>query len=190
MRAVMVFLSSSLVTVVAMANAVPPMQTVGAAQAAQHAVPKLDYPSARRADTVDDYHGVKVPAPYEWMEDINSPEVAKWVEQENQLTFSYLDKIPERSWMQQRLKQLWNYEKVGTPYRIGGKLFFTRNTGLQNQAEVYVQGPKDAAPALVMDPNSLSPDGSVALLSWVPSTTARYFTYGLSQGGSDWEELH
>jgi prolyl oligopeptidase len=151
---------------------------------------KLSYPAARRADTVDDYNGVKVPAPYEWMEDINSPEVAKWVDDENKLTFTYLDKIPERPWMQSRLKQLWNYEKVSTPYRIGGKLFFTKNTGLQNQAEVYMQGPKDAAPQLVMDPNSLSPDGSVALLSWVPSTDATYFAYGLSQGGSDWEELH
>ena len=189
MRTVLVFLISSLLSTIVLANAVPPMATVGASQAAQHGA-KLDYPAARRADSVDDYHGVKVPAPYGWMEDINSPDVAKWVDAENKLTFSYLDKIPERPWMQQRLKQLWNYEKVSTPYRIGGKLFFTKNTGLQNQSEVYVQGPKDAQPALVMDPNALSPDGSVALLSWVPSTTARYFTYGLSQGGSDWEELH
>ncbi|HEY1992160.1 MAG TPA: prolyl oligopeptidase family serine peptidase [Gammaproteobacteria bacterium] len=190
MRAFLVFLASSLVSAIALANAVPPMPTVGAAQVAQRGVAEADYPAARRADTVDDYHGVKVPSPYGWMEDINSPEVAKWVEQENKLTFSYLDKIPERPWMQQRLKALWNYEKVSTPYRIGGKLFFTRNTGLQNQSEVYVQGPQDATPALVMDPNALSPDGSVALLSWVPSTSARYFAYGLSQGGSDWEELH
>jgi prolyl oligopeptidase len=151
---------------------------------------KLSYPTARRADTVDDYNGVKVPAPYEWMEDINSPEVAKWVADENTLTFSYLDKIPVRGWVQSRLKQLYNYEKVTTPYRIGGKLFFTRNTGLQNQAEVYMQGPKDPAPVLLMDPNTLSADGSVALLSWVPSNDAGYFAYGLSQGGSDWEEVH
>ena len=179
-----------LAPLLALANAVPPMATVGGAQVARLRAGTLAYPQARRADTVDDYQGVKVPAPYEWMEDINSPEVTRWVEDENKLTFSYLDQIPERSWMQSRLKQLWNYEKVSTPYRIGGKLFFTKNTGLQNQAEVYVQGPKDAAPTLVMDPNALSPDGSVALLSWVPSTTAHYFTYGLSQGGSDWEELH
>ena len=70
---------------------------------------KLAYPAATRADTVDDYNGVKVPAPYRWMEDLNNPDVAKWVEAENKLTFSYLDKIPERAWMQQRLKQLWNY---------------------------------------------------------------------------------
>ncbi|HSN17412.1 MAG TPA: prolyl oligopeptidase family serine peptidase [Gammaproteobacteria bacterium] len=190
MRIVLAFLTSSLVSIIAFANAVPPMATVGAAQQAARGVTKGGYPAARRADTVDDYHGVKMPAPYEWMEDINSPGVAKWVAAENKLTFSYLDRIPERPWMQQRLKALWNYEKVTTPYRIGGKLFFTRNTGLQNQAEVYMQDPKDPAPKLVMDPNALSPDGSVALLSWAPSTGARYFAYGLSQGGSDWEELH
>ena len=190
MRTVLVFLASSFVSAGVFANAVPPMQTVGAAQAAQRASSKLDYPSARRADTVDDYHGVKVPAPYEWMEDLNNPEVAKWVEAENQLTFSYLDKIPERAWMQQRLKALWNYEKVGTPYRVGGKLFFTKNSGLQNQSLVYVQGPQDKQPTLLMDPNALSPDGSVDLSLWVPSDDARYFAYGLSQGGSDWDELH
>ncbi|HEY1771864.1 MAG TPA: prolyl oligopeptidase family serine peptidase [Gammaproteobacteria bacterium] len=189
-RTALMSLTLSLIPLLAAANAVPPMATVGGAQSARLRAGTLAYPEARRADTVDDYHGVKVPAPYEWMEDINSAEVAQWVEEENKLTFSYLDKIPERPWMQARLKALWNYEKVSTPYRIGGKLFFTKNSGLQNQAEVYVQGPKDAAPTLVMDPNTLSPDGSVALLSWVPSTTAHYLTYGLSQGGSDWEELH
>ena len=151
---------------------------------------KLAYPAATRADTVDDYAGMKVPAPYQWMEDLNNPDVAKWVEAENKLTFSYLDKIPERAWMQQRLKQLWNYEKVGTPYRVGGKLFFTKNSGLQNQAVVYVQGPQDKQATLLMDPNTMSPDGSVDLALWVPSDDARYFAYGLSQGGSDWDEVH
>jgi prolyl oligopeptidase len=176
----------------AIANAVPPMQTVGAAQAAQkaQAADKLAYPAARRDTTVDDYGGVKVPAPYQWMEDVDSPAVTQWVEAENKLTFSYLDRIPERPWMQQRLKQLWNYEKVGTPYRIGGKLFFTRNTGLQNQSVVYMQGPDDKQPVMVMDPNTLTADGSVALLSWAPSTDAAWFAYGLSQGGSDWIEMH
>ena len=190
MRTVLVFASLSLLPLLAMANAVPPMQTLGAAQAAQLKVAKTDYPMARRADTVEDYHGVKVPAPYEWMEDINDPGVAKWVEAENKLTFAYLDKIPERPWMQQRLKQLWDYEKVGVPYRVNGKLFFTKNTGLQNQSVIYMQAPGDKQPTLVMDPNALSPDGSVALSLWVPSDDARYFAYGLSQGGSDWDEVH
>ena len=190
MRTVLVFASLSLLPLLAMANAVPPMQTLGAAQAAQLKVAKTDYPMARRADTVEDYHGVKVAAPYEWMEDINDPGVAKWVEAENKLTFAYLDKIPERPWMQQRLKQLWDYEKVGVPYRVNGKLFFTKNTGLQNQSVIYMQAPGDKQPTLVMDPNALSPDGSVALSLWVPSDDARYFAYGLSQGGSDWDEVH
>ncbi|HEY3644794.1 MAG TPA: prolyl oligopeptidase family serine peptidase [Gammaproteobacteria bacterium] len=190
MRTVLVFLSTAFFSVLALANPVPPMPTVGAAQAAQHKLDKSEYPVARRTSAVDDYHGVKVPAPYAWMEDLNDPEVAKWVEAENKLTFAYLDKIPERPWMQQRLKQLWNYEKVGTPYRVGGKLFFTKNSGLQNQSVVYMQGPQDKQPVLLMDPNALSPDGSVDLALWVPSDDARYFAYGLSQGGSDWDEVH
>src|SRR5579862_9012787 len=159
-RIVLGSLSLAMLPLLAAANAVPPMATVGATQAARKAAAELTYPQARRGDTVDIYNGVKVPAPYEWMEDINNLEVVKWVEDENKVTFSYLDKIPERPWMQSRLKQLWNYEKLDTPYRIGGKLFFSKNTGLQNQFEVYMQGPKDAAPVLLMDPNTLSADGS------------------------------
>src|SRR5579885_3182351 len=117
---------------------------------------KLTYPQPRRDNTVDNYFGTKVPAPYQWMEDLNSPELAKWVAQENQLTFSYLDRIPERDWMKQRLTQLWNYEKVGVPAREGGKLFFSKNTGLQNQSVVYETGSGVADARELIDPNKLS----------------------------------
>ncbi len=150
----------------------------------------LSYPPAQRDTTVDDYGSVKVPAPYHWMEDLNSPAVAKWVETENALTFSYLDKIPERPWMQSRLKELWNYEKVGVPQRDGGTLFFTKNTGLQNQSVILAQAAGAAEPGTAIDPNTLSPDGSVALLDWQPSVDGKSLAYGLSQGGSDWQELH
>lgn len=150
----------------------------------------LAYPPAQRDATVNDYSGVKVPAPYQWMEDLNSPAVAKWVEAENALTFSYLDKIPERAWMQGRLKELWNYEKVGVPQRNGGTLFFTKNTGLQNQSVVFEQTSAKAKTQQVIDPNTLSADGSVALLDWTPSVDGKLLAYGLSQGGSDWQELH
>jgi prolyl oligopeptidase len=150
---------------------------------------KLAYPPAARDTTVDDYGGVKVAAPYQWMEDLNSPALAQWVEAENKLTFSYLDEIPERGWMRARLTKLWNYAKQGVPQEEGGQLFFTRNGGLQNQSPVYMQAAAGGEARMLLDPNTLSADGSVALLDFVPSHDAAYFAYALSQGGSDWEEL-
>ena len=157
---------------------------------AQGSGPGLTYPEARRDSTVNDYSGTKVPAPYQWMEDLNDPALAKWVEEENQLTFSYLDKIPERPWMKQRLTELWNYEKVDVPVIEGSKLFFTKNSGLQNQAVVYEADSLHAEPRMILDPNSLSPDGSVALLGFAPSHDGNYLANALSQGGSDWQSIH
>jgi prolyl oligopeptidase len=151
---------------------------------------KLSYPQARRDNIVNNYFGTKVPAPYQWMEDLNDPEVAKWVEAENKVTFAYLDKIPERAWMNQRLTHLWNYQKVSVPEREADKLFFSSNTGLQNQWVIFEADSVDAKPRMLLDPNSLSPDGSIALLDYVPSRDGRYLAYALSQGGSDWETIH
>ncbi|MGA9851350.1 MAG: prolyl oligopeptidase family serine peptidase [Gammaproteobacteria bacterium] len=158
--------------------------------AAQRAGQKLAYPPAARDNVVDNYSGTKVAAPYQWMEDLNSPEVKQWVEAENTLTSTYLDKIPERNWVRQRLTQLWNYEKVSVPQVAeAGRLFFSKNTGLQNQSVVFEQESPTAQPRMLIDPNTLSPDGSIALLQYAPSEDGRYLAYGLSQGGSDWETL-
>src|SRR5581483_11104551 len=151
---------------------------------------KLTYPQPRRDNTVDNYFGTKVPAPYQWMENLNSPELAKWVAEENKVTFAYLDQIPERDRMKQRLTQLWNYEKVGVPAREGGKLFFSKNTGLQNQSVVYATGSGVANARELIDPNKLSPDGSIALQGYVASHDGNDLVYALSEGGSDWETLH
>ncbi|HET6546618.1 MAG TPA: prolyl oligopeptidase family serine peptidase [Rhodanobacteraceae bacterium] len=151
---------------------------------------KLPYPAAERSAVIDHYAGTDVPAPYRWMEDLNSPAVAKWVQEENRLTFAWLDKVAVRDRIKTRLTRLWNYEKVGVPQREGGKLFFSRNSGLQNQSVIYRQASASAAPSVVIDPNALSPDGSVALLDHQPSRDGRYLAYALSQGGSDWETLH
>lgn len=156
----------------------------------QSSAKKLEYPEARRDAVVDDYSGTKVPAPYQWMENLNDPALAKWVEEENSLTFSYLDKIPERDWIKQRLTELWNYEKVGVPEMEGGKLFFTKNSGLQNQSVVYEADSVHAEPRMILDPNTLSPDGSVALLGFAPSHDGKYLANALSQGGSDWQSIH
>ena len=154
---------------------------------AQHA---LQYPETRRDTIVDNYFGTKVPAPYRWMEDQTSKEVESWVEAENKVTFAYLDKIPVREWINKRITRLWNYEKVGVPSRIAGELFYSKNSGLQNQSPVYVQKSVTGKASMILDPNKLSPDGSVALLGYEPSLDGKILGYGLSQGGSDWREFH
>jgi prolyl oligopeptidase len=150
----------------------------------------LQYPDARRDTIVDDYFGTKVPAPYRWMEDQNSKDLESWVEAENKVTFAYLDTIPVREWINKRITKVWNYEKVGLPSRYAGELFYTRNSGLQNQSPIYMQKSLTGKATLVLDPNVLSPDGSVALLGYEPSPNGNYLCYGLSQGGADWKEYH
>jgi prolyl oligopeptidase len=150
----------------------------------------LKYPNTNRDSIVNDYFGTKVPAPYQWMEDQNSPEVESWVEAENKVTFEYLDKIPIRKWINEKITKLWNYEKVGVPSQHEGQLFFAKNTGLQNQSPIYMQKSVQGKPQMILDPNKLSPDGSIAMLDYEASPDGKYLCYGLSQGGADWEELH
>ncbi|MEO8780093.1 MAG: prolyl oligopeptidase family serine peptidase [Rhodanobacter sp.] len=151
---------------------------------------KLSYPAAHRDNTVDTYFGTKVPAPYQWMEDLTSPQLHAWVDAENKVTNDYLAKIPVRGWINHRLTELWNYQKEGTPDQLkNGTLFFGRNSGLQNQSVVYVQ-PAGGQPRVLLDPNKLSPDGSVALAGTAPSPNGAYLAYALSKGGSDWQTLH
>ena len=162
----------------------------GVAMAQAPVAGMLGYPPAERAATVDTYGTVKVPAPYQWMETLDSPGVDRWVAAENALTARYLAAIPLRAWIKQRLTTLWNYPKVGVPTLKGGKLFFGKNSGLQNQSVLYVQDGLHGKPRELLDPNTLSRDGSIALLDDQPSPDGRYLAYGLSQGGSDWETLH
>ena len=151
---------------------------------------KFAYPVAHKDATVDTYFGTKVPAPYQWMENLTSPQLKTWVDAENKLTNDYLAKIPVRGWIDHRLTELWNYAKEGTPNQLkNGTLFFGRNSGLQNQSVVYVQTP-GAQPRVLLDPNKLSPDGSIALAGDAPSPDGKYLAYALSQGGSDWETIH
>src|SRR5689334_3832109 len=96
------------------------------------AVKRLSYPTTQKVDQIDDYNGVKVADPYRWLEDDNSPATKKWVEAENKVTFGYLEKIPERARIRERLTKLWNYERYGVPFKDGGRYFFTKNDGLQN----------------------------------------------------------
>ena len=121
------------------------------------------YPKAPRADQVDDYHGTRVADPFRPLEDPDAPATRAWIDAENALTRSTLDAIPERPALERRLTKLWNYERFTTPVREGGRLFYSRNDGLQNQAVLYVVDEGGAAPRVLLDPNALSKDGTVAL---------------------------
>ena len=120
----------------------------------------LDYPETRKVEQVDDYHGTKVADPYRWLEDDNSAETKQWVEAENKVTFAYLDKIPYRAQVKQRLEQLFNYPKYSAPFFKGELLFYSKNDGLQNQSVWYVQKGLDSAPEVLLDPNKFSADGT------------------------------
>jgi len=158
------------------------------AGAAPQMIKTNNYPVARKSDQVDDYHGVKIADPYRWLEDLDSPETRAWVEAENKLTFGFLESIPERSAIKDRLTKLWNYEKYGIPFKEGHHYFYTRNSGLQNQAVLYTVTALDAEPHLVLDPNTLSPDGTVAVSGLQVSPDGKLLAYSLSASGSDWQE--
>ena len=157
----------------------------GGAAAAQ----RVEYPPARQSDVVDDYHGTLVPDPYRWLEDPDSPETRAWIEAENRLTTTYLAHIPDRPAIERRLTQLWDYPKFGAPFRKGGGYFFFKNEGLQNQAVLYAQGSLTAEPRVLLDPNLLSEDGTVALSTLAVSEDGTLLAYGTSTSGSDWEEF-
>jgi prolyl oligopeptidase len=146
------------------------------------------YPKARKSDHVDDYRGVKIADPYRWLEDPDSAETRAWVEAQNKVTFDYLNQIPERAKIKDRITELWNYEKYGTPWREGGKYFYSKNDGLQNQNVIYWQTSLEAQPKVLIDPNKLSSDGTVALSGMDVSEDGRFLAYGTSASGSDWQE--
>ena len=156
---------------------------------AQQSAPPLRYPAAQKGDQVDNYHGVRIADPYRWLEDMDSPATAAWVQAENQLTFGYLATIPERAQIRSRLEALWNYTRYSTPEKHGGRYFYTENSGLQNQAILYVQDGRNGKARVLLDPNTLSRDGTVALTTTSPSPDGRYLGYGVAVGGSDWEEF-
>lgn len=150
----------------------------------------LQYPQTRKIDHTDNYHGTVVADPYRWLEDDNSKETAAWVEAQNKVTFTYLESIPYRSKLKQRLEALYNYPKISAPFRRGEMYFFSKNDGLQNQSVWYMQKGLNGKPELLIDPNKLSADGTSALAGFALSKDGKYLNYGISKGGSDWRELH
>ncbi|HEY2837502.1 MAG TPA: prolyl oligopeptidase family serine peptidase [Pirellulales bacterium] len=149
---------------------------------------KFAYPVAEKGDQQDDYHGHKIADPYRWLEDVDSAKTREWIAAENGLTANYLSNIPERPKIHHRLKKLWNHERYGIPSRHGGRYFYTKNDGLQNQSLQYVAHSLDAEPQLLLDPNRLAEDGTKAVLEDAISDDGKLFAYSIASGGSDWRE--
>jgi prolyl oligopeptidase len=148
----------------------------------------LAYPHAKTVDQVDDYHGVKVADPYRWLEDTDSADTHAWVEAENQVTFAYLDQIAYRQAIRDRLTKLWNYERFRVPQKEGGRYFYEHNDGLQNQNVLFVTEGLNAQPRVLLDPNTLSTDGTIALAGRAITDDGKLLAYGTAASGSDWTE--
>ena len=148
----------------------------------------IDYPETAVVDHMDSYHGTEIADPYRWLEeDVRESERVKdWVEAQNAVTFGYLEDIPERDLIAERMRELWNYERFGRPGKEGDRYYYSYNNGLQNQDVIYVQDALDVEPTLLIDPNEWSEDGTVALASYFPSPDGRHVAYLVQDGGSDW----
>jgi len=171
-----------------------PLATPATAQVAPETnarMPTLAYPQTRRVDQVDEQFGVKVADPYRWLEnDVrNDPEVRAWVDAENKVTDTYLATLPGRDHFNKRIKQLFDYERFGAPVQKGGRYFYMHNSGLQNQAVLFVRDQLTGRGRVLIDPNGWSKDGATALAEWLPSEDGKYLIYSVQDGGTDWRTL-
>ncbi|WP_413171280.1 prolyl oligopeptidase family serine peptidase [Anabaena azotica] len=148
----------------------------------------ITYPTTEKSNQVDNYHGTVVADPYRALEDPDSEATKAWVDAQNKITFNYLNQIPAREKIQQRLTKLWDYEKYGIPFKEGENYFYFKNDGLQNQSVLYTLPSLDAEPRVLLDPNTLSEDGTVALSGIEISENGQLLAYSLSTSGSDWQE--
>lgn len=161
------------------------------AMSAKHPSPAstapLAYPQVARGAVVDDYHGTKVADPYRWLEQADAEATRNFVTAQNALAKPWLESLPQRAWIQKRLTELWNFERVGVPRKKGGKYFFVRNDGRQNQSVLHVADSLQGEPRVLFDPNAASRDATVALARYEPSPDGSLIAYSLSDGGTDWE---
>jgi prolyl oligopeptidase len=163
-----------------------------AASAAPKEDLKLEYPETKTVDVVDEYHGTQVADPYRWLEQDarESEAVRDWIDAENELTFAYLERIPEREAIEKRLTELWDFERYTSPFKAGGRYYYFHNSGLQNQSVLYKQESLDAEASVVLDPNTWSDDGTVALGGLSFSDDGNYMAYARASSGSDWQTWH
>jgi len=150
----------------------------------------LKYPVASKGDVVETYGTVKVPDPYRWMENLDAPEVAAWVQAENAVSSSYFANLPMRDALKARITKLWDYPKTAVPTLESGQLFYRKNSGLQKQSPLYVRTGLAGPPSLVIDPNTWSADGSLSLAGFAPAPGAKHLAYTVSEGGADWQTVH
>ncbi len=151
--------------------------------------PSVTYPVTKKVDQTDNYHGTSVADPYRWLEDANSAETKEWVTAQNKLTQAYLAQIPQRAAIRERLTKLWNYERYSVPGKEGGRYFYTRNDGLQNQSVLYTLKTLADTPRVLLDPNTMSSDGTVALAGMEVSPDGKLLAYSVAASGSDWNEI-
>ncbi len=151
---------------------------------------QLKYPVSHKGNQVDNYHGTQVADPYRWLEDDNSTETKDWVKAQNEVSFNYLSKINYREGFKKRIEALSNYAKFSSPQRKGDWFYFYKNDGLQNQSVLYKQKGLSGQPVLVLDPNKLSADGTTRLIGFVLNKSGNYAAWGISKGGSDWQEYY
>lgn len=150
----------------------------------------FDYPQTRKDTVTDDYFGTAVSDPYRWLEDDTSEETAAWVQAQNEVTFSYLDQIPYRDEVRERIEALWNYERISAPFEEGGRYYYYKNDGLQNQSVLYTSEELGGEGEVFLDPNKLSGDGTISLASTSFSENGELFAYSISISGSDWREVY
>ena len=150
---------------------------------------KINYPETKKTDVTDNYHGTQVADPYRWLENDTSAETAAWVEAQNKVTFGYLEQIPFREQIKNRITKIWDYPKYSVTFKKGNRYFYFKNDGMQNQSVLYVQESLEAEPKVLLDPNKFSDDGTVALSNYDISKDGKYLAYGISRGGSDWNEI-
>ncbi len=153
------------------------------------ALAAFNYPATKTVDQADNYFGTKVADPYRWMEDVDAADTKTWVEAENRVTFDFLAKIPQRDAIKQRLTELYDYPRYSLPAKGGGRYFYTQNSGLQNQSPLYVKDSLAAEGRLLLDPNALAKDGTVALSGYRASEDGKWLLYGTAVAGSDWNEF-
>jgi prolyl oligopeptidase len=148
------------------------------------------YPNTPTINQIDDYHGTLVADPYRWLEDVDSPETRTWVKAQNEVTFNYLEEIPERNQLRKRLTSLWDFKREMTILQRGSNYFQFRNSGLQNQDVMFVMDNPTSPGHVLLDPNILSEDGTASLNTWSVSDDGKWLAYAISQSGSDWVEWH
>ncbi len=151
---------------------------------------RVQYPKTVKVSHTDTYFGTTIADPYRWLEKDDSPETAKWVEEQNKVTFEYLEKIPYRQKVKERLEKLFNYPKYSSPFRRGDNYIFFKNDGLQNQSVAYIQKGLEGKSEVLLDPNTFSTDGTSRLGAFSISKDGKYLAYGISQGGSDWQTYY